>query len=210
MQSVPAKDLKMESLLEVQGHIEEIVEFYDREEHKSWKNGNRDGFPKDSRLAYCVYRQPKYYFGETVYARKLIETGHMCWQERYQLFQPVGPKSRYYDCSAEIKSLLGEDIVRILHEYGAQTASKLVNPDLVAFHPGKRRWGFFEIKLRTDKIRPNQICSLGVLRLVTGGDVAVVRLVPMGTHIESGKREHNFIFQVLNTACAPKSLVDNP
>ncbi|MGA2400866.1 MAG: hypothetical protein ABSG91_04060 [Syntrophobacteraceae bacterium] len=200
----------MERLLEVQGHVEEIVEFYDPEEHRSFKSGNRDRFPKDSRLAYCVYKQPNYYFGETVYARKLIETGHICWQERYQLFQPVGPRSQYYDCSAEIKSLLGEDIVRILHEYGAQAAPKLVNPDVVAFHPGKRRWGFFEIKLRTDKIRPNQICSLGVLGLVTGGDVAVVRLVPMGTHIEPSKRKHNFIFQVLNTACSSNSSVDNP
>jgi hypothetical protein len=55
-----------------------------------------------------------------------------------------------------------------------------VNPDIAAFHPEHRSWGFFEVKMPQDKICNNQIRSLALLKHVLSVRVGIIRLVPNG------------------------------
>ena len=164
MVTIPfGESLNMMTAIEIKGEITETIETYDPAEWIAWKKRIRTGFPLDPRLAHFVYKQPKYYFGETFYVRKLLGQGFICWQERYQLFQPVKPSSKYYLYSMEIASLMDKKRVRQLHELQGRTP-RLANPDIVAFHPEHSRWAFFEVKMPDDNIRANQVHGLAVLK----------------------------------------------
>jgi hypothetical protein len=63
------------------------------------------------------------------------------------------------------------------------------NPDIVAYHQGRKEWRFCEAK-GDDPVDPNQIRALAILHLLTGAPVAVVRLVPSGRQVKSPKRSH--------------------
>jgi hypothetical protein len=52
------------------------------------------------------------------------------------------------------------------------------NPDLVGYHPGRKKWCFCEVKGPTDRVHPDQLKALAVLHLITHSPVAIVRLVP--------------------------------
>jgi len=57
------------------------------------------------------------------------------------------------------------------------------NPDLVAYDHERAEWRFCEVK-ETDPVSSGQLGALGVLHLLTGAPVAVVRLVAHGRHRE--------------------------
>lgn len=57
---------------EFKGEITEEIEHFDPAMWKAWKKGVRTGFPMDPRLAHFAYRQPRYYFSETLYVRELL------------------------------------------------------------------------------------------------------------------------------------------
>jgi hypothetical protein len=59
------------------------------------------------------------------------------------------------------------------------------NPDLVAYNKSRNEWRFCEIKSWRDRISPAQLSGLAVLHLLTGFPIAVVRLVPRGSHIKA-------------------------
>lgn len=166
--------------IELKGEITEEIEYFDAGIWKAWKKGDRTGFPMDPRLTHFVYRQPRYYFGETFYARKLHSLGFLCWQERYQLFKPVKPSSRFYLYSEEIASLLGKKRFLQLKMLNERVDFSPVSPDIVAFHPEHRSWAFFEVKMPLDKIRNNQIRSLALLKHVLSARVGIIRFMPNG------------------------------
>lgn len=165
---------------EFKGEITEEIKHFDPAMWEAWKKGVRTGFPMDPRLAHFAYRQPRYYFGETLYVRELLSQGFICWQERYQLFRPVQPSSRFYFYSAEIASLLGKKRFFQLHKLHERADFSPVNPDIVAFHPEHRSWAFFEVKMPQDKIRNNQVCSLAILSHFLLGRVGIIRFIPNG------------------------------
>jgi hypothetical protein len=53
------------------------------------------------------------------------------------------------------------------------------NPDLVAYHPERRKWLFLEVK-KDDSCHPDQVKALAVLHLLTGALAAVIRVLPAG------------------------------
>ena len=82
----------------------------------------------------------------------------------------------------------------MLQSLGARVAFPLKTPDVVAFHPTTKKWGFYEVKLDEDGVRLGQIQSLGLLSHVLGADVAVVRLEPSGK--VRALRQHSYEFEL--------------
>jgi hypothetical protein len=54
------------------------------------------------------------------------------------------------------------------------------NPDVVAYHPLRKEWRFAEVKGWTENVDQDQLTALGVLHLLTGAPVALVRLLQQG------------------------------
>lgn len=65
--------------------------------------------------------------------------------------------------------------------------SRIRNPDLVAYHKGRREWRFCEVKSWNDRVNPGQLTGLAVIHLLTGAPVAIVRPVPKG-HTPKGRK----------------------
>jgi hypothetical protein len=178
---------------EIKGEITETVKYYDPAQWEAWKKGDRTGFPMDPRLAHFVYRQPQYYFGETLYVRELLKQGFLCWQERYQLFRPVPPSSQYYLYSEEIASLMGKRKFNQLHKLKERIDFSPVNPDVVAFHPVDQLWAFYEVKMSHDEVRNNQVHSLALLRHFLEAQVGVIRFLPTGKAKRSATYEYSLL-----------------
>ena len=82
------------------------------------------------------------------------------------------------------------DPVRLLAR--VRPAGRFPQPDVIAWHPTSNIWHFHEIKRGNDRIDPDQLRTLALLRHVYGADVAVIR------YIEAGRRS-----QWPHTATAP-------
>jgi hypothetical protein len=67
------------------------------------------------------------------------------------------------------------------------------NPDLVAYDQVHAEWRFCEVKEK-DSVDSGQLAGLGVLHLLTGAPVAVVRLVPHGRSREPRSYHADVIF----------------
>lgn len=183
--------------MKLTGEIPVLVDFYQESEREQWRSGQKQSFPWDPRLAWTTYQQPAYYFGETWYARKLLSTGHLCWSDKFQLFQKVPPNGSHFLYSEEIRSLLGEKQFALLLQAQSHVSFPLKNPDLAAYHPRKNAWSFFEVKLPGDSLNPGQVDSLALLQYLLNAYVAVVKLYPntqQGTRQDSTLR-YEFDFQ---------------
>jgi hypothetical protein len=192
------------SYIDVHGEITETVEYYDPSEWEAWKKGNHDNFPWDPRLAHSTYQQPGYYFGETHHVRKLLTEGFVCWQERYKLFETLDPKSRYYLYSEEIASLMKPEQVTELRHVRGRVGFALADPDIVAFHPKKNHWSFYEVKMPHDRLRYNQLCSLAILQRLIDATVGIVRFVPFDKARKTKAYEYAF------RLCERSAKIDHP
>lgn len=167
----------------LRGKIPEIISHFDPKEKGKWVDtfGRRPDFPDSPRLAHCSYNQPRYYFGETVYARKLMwEDGYECWQERYKLFRPIKENSRYAPFNKEIVDRLGIDKMKRLNYVRQYLSFKPQEPDIVAWDTKTKKIEFYEVKLPHDKVWEGQIRGLALLQHICNANVAIVRLIPIG------------------------------
>ena len=134
-------------------------------------NSKRFRFPKGGQAAYK--------FAEFYTALRLEKLGYTCWSA-VQLFDHRNPQQGIWQRNTnEVHERFAKTGIRWPSDIQHTLAFLPKTPDIVAHHR-RKGWLFCEVKRPNDRIKPDQAKALGVLHLLTGAPVAIVRVVPRG------------------------------
>lgn len=134
-------------------------------------NSKRFRFPKGGLAAYK--------FGEFYVALRLHRSGYTCWSA-VQLFDHRNPKKGLWKQNTdEVRRRFAKAGIRWPGIIQQSLSFIPKTPDIVAHHP-RKGWLFCEVKRPNDRLKTDQLRALGVLHLLTGAPVGVVRVVPRG------------------------------
>ena len=143
--------------------------------------GQDQPFVKSGHYHYAFHRS-RQGWPEVSVAMPLLAQGFTCWTgiHLFERGRSMGPLAKSY--AAAIDGLFKErnwlapravqDSVIAL---SGGKACKPRNPDLVAYHAGRREWRFVEAK-DDDDVKEGQILGLAILHFITGAHVEVIRV----------------------------------
>lgn len=124
-------------------------------------------------------------FAEALVASRLENEGYRCWTG-VQLFPWDGRAVRAADRrrnTEEVEGLLRDAHIPLPRTFLArldeqrERHGRMKNPDLVCYHAGRGAWRFIEVK-RNERVLPGQVNALAFLHVLTGAEVAIIRLWP--------------------------------
>jgi hypothetical protein len=118
----------------------------------------------------------KYGFAEAFVALALLRLGYSHVGTGAYLFHPVPRKAGIRrDNSLAINRMLRE-LQLPSHEQFREFCEIATDVDLAAYDSTRRKWCFCDAK-RDEDVEPKQVAGLALLRLLTGADVGIVRLI---------------------------------